>query len=77
MKKGKLTLEEKWYLFWGRPFLVNHNKKEIHSLKNKHVNCLPIADKNKQYVGYKKAVRFIEEKGFDGCRWCWNHRDSG
>lgn len=76
-KKARLTLEEKWFVFWGKNYLVNHNKKEIHRLQSKHVNCLPIAKKNKQYVSFIKAITLIRTKGYNGCRWCWKSQDKG
>lgn len=75
--KAKLTLRERWACLWGKPCVANHRTKEIHRLRHKHVNCLPIARKNRQFVTEVKALLLIAENGFNGCRWCWAEKDEG
>ena len=72
----KKTFEEWWFKFWGFGYLVNHNKKEIHRLKYKHVNCLTAVMTNKEYVNEAKASELLAE-GYNGCRWCWAEKDKG
>jgi hypothetical protein len=76
-KKVKLSAMEWWSCFCGKNHVVNHHTKEVHRLNNKHVNCLHIARKNREYVTHTKAVMLIETKEYNGCRWCWKSRDLG
>lgn len=76
-KKVRLTFGEWWNRFWGKYYVVNHNKKEIHRLWHKHVNCLNIARKNREYVTETQALILIAEKEYNGCRWCWPEKDNG
>jgi len=73
----RLTLEEWWFKFWGLGYLVNHNRKEIHRLKYKHVNCLTAAMTNKSYVSKSKALKLIDDGPYNGCRYCWKEKDEG
>lgn len=73
MKKGKLTLKEKWFLFWGLGYVVNlrPQSKEIHRLSTKHKSCQTDHISNREYVSREKALRLINEEGYSGCRWCF------
>lgn len=71
----KLTLQERWFIFIGKPYKVNHRTKEIHLLTKKHVNCLYQKKENTEYVG-KKKVKKLLENGYNGCRWCFKEQDT-
>jgi hypothetical protein len=76
MKKVKLTFREKVMMFWNLNYRVNHLSKEIHNLKNKHVNCLKSAKKNTNYVSEQRAIELMQGKEYNGCRWCWKEKDT-
>ena len=76
MRKIKLTFKEQWYKFWGFNYRVNVHTKEIHRLSERHINCLPSVKELTFYVGKKTALKLIEEKNFNGCRWCWEEKDT-
>jgi hypothetical protein len=53
----------------GYTYMVNLSSKEIHDLKNTHVNC------NLELIVHKKFItkRMLKEylqNGYNGCRWC-------
>ncbi len=75
----RLTLKEKWFWFWGFGYVVNHRSrsKEIHRLGRKHKNCQTERIVNREYVTRKKALKLIQKKGYNGCRWCWKETDTG
>ena len=74
--KAKLTLRERWNLFFGFKYRVNLITKEIHRLENKHINCLKSDSKNTIYVTEKAAIKLINGREFNGCRWCWKQTDT-
>lgn len=73
----KLTLKERWKMFWGYKYRVNLNTKEIHRLDNKHINCLKSDKENTVYVTENKAIELINGREYNGCRWCWKEKDNG
>ena len=73
----KQLLIEIWFCFWGKNYLVNHNTKEIHRIKYKHVNCNIAAMTNKKYVDKEKALTLISQEAYNGCRYCWPDKDNG
>ena len=73
----RLTFIEWWKRLWGKEYVVNHNKKEIHRLWHKHTNCLLAVMTNKEYVNKHEADVLIEKGGYNGCRWCWKEKDNG
>ena len=75
--KTKLTLKEKWFRFIGKKYRVNLWSKEIHRLDNKYINCLPSNKENTIYVSEKTAIHLINQREFNGCRWCWKKEDKG
>lgn len=75
--KAKLTFWEKWYMFWGMAYLVNHRSKEIHRLANKQSNCRLHLISKGEYVSRRKALRLIRHHNYNGCRWCWKGEDNG
>ena len=76
---AELTFKEKWFLFWGMGYVVNHRarSKEIHRLKTKHKNCQTERISNRQYVSKRKALKLIREHGYNGCCFCWKEVDKG
>ena len=75
--KRKLTPAQWWAKFCGRKYMVNHASKEIHRLDHLHVNCLPMARRNRQFITEARAFVLIAEKEYNGCRWCWKEFDAG
>lgn len=75
----KLTFWEKWYVFWGFGYRVNHARKEIHRLYFKHKNCNheAMSETTSEYVLKSTALRLIRKFGYNGCRWCWPVADKG
>jgi len=75
----KLTLCERWMLWWGFPFVLNIRSKEVHSLRSKHQNCglNLMAKKNKVYLSGSHAMRLLDKKKVDGCRWCLSEKNTG
>lgn len=76
MKTIKLTFKERWNKFWGFGYRVNIHTKEIHRLSDIHINCLPSIKDLTMYVSKKTANMLIEKKKFNGCRWCWEEKDT-
>jgi hypothetical protein len=49
--------------------MVNLNSKEIHDLKNPHVNCKTDLIVNKKFIT-KKSLNVYLQNGYNGCKWC-------
>lgn len=77
--KIKLTFWQKWYMFWGMGYLVNHSSKEIHRVSQKHINCCldALSKKTSEYVSRRRAIQLIRKANYNGCRWCWKGEDRG
>lgn len=75
----EFTFWEKWYMFWGLGYLVNHRSKEIHRVYFKHKNCKTevMTDNNSEFVSHRRAINLIRKHGYNGCRWCWPVADKG
>lgn len=75
---NQFTLKEVWMMFWGLGYRVNHSKKEIHKLEDKHKNCCheAMSEKTSEYITARKAKKLLK-KGYNGCRWCWEDADKG
>lgn len=73
--KAKLTLQERWFIFMGKKYKVNHRSMEIHSLVRKHVNCLPQRKETTEFVKESKVVKLLNG-GYNGCRWCMKEEDT-
>ncbi|MBV5311856.1 MAG: hypothetical protein JZU47_01095 [Prolixibacteraceae bacterium] len=76
--KNKFTFKEAWMMFWGLGYRVNHAKKEIHKLDDKHKNCLheAMSKKTTEYITNGRALKLLK-LGYNGCRWCWEDADQG
>ncbi|HCY40423.1 MAG TPA: hypothetical protein DHV48_03580 [Prolixibacteraceae bacterium] len=77
--RAKLTIKERWFMFWGFRYVVNHRSrsKEIHNLERKHKNCQTERISARQFVTLKQAQKLIKNHGYNGCRWCWKEVDNG
>lgn len=83
----KLTIKDRWFIFWGFPFLLNKKSREIHNLKNIDRSCSvdQMAEHNKRYISkstFEKAITTgIKFNGYvkraNGCRWCLKKHDTG
>lgn len=73
----ELTRKEKWMKFWGFGYVVNQATKEIHKLEEKHTNCRLDLMRHKKYVTWRRALRLILKKGYNGCRYCFPAFDKG
>lgn len=75
----KLTIIEWVMLILGYGYVTNSKSKEIHRLRHKHVSCHLKEMKHKSYITRKKALELINMQGskWNGCRWCWESRDTG
>lgn len=75
----KKTFKERWMMFWGLGYLVNHRSREIHDISKKRTNCKLefISAKNSEYVTRRKAMQLIKKYKYNGCRWCWPAEDKG
>lgn len=74
----KLTFIEKIVYLLGYRYVYNKRSDEVHRLSHKHKNCgIQFMSRcNKRYL----TEGMMEQKmmdGADGCRWCWNERNSG
>lgn len=74
-----LTLKEIFLMMFGFGYRVNHNRKEIHRISNKHKNCKldVMSNRTSEYVTKKKALNLIEKHKYNGCRWCWKTEEKG
>jgi len=76
---NSLTFKEVWLMLFGFGYRVNHSKKEIHKLADKHKNCCheAMSKKTSEYITLRKAKKLIKNSGYNGCRWCWEDQDIG
>jgi len=79
----KLNFWEKWFVFWGMPFLLNINTLEVHDLRKLTKSCsiAQMADHNKRRISHSQFEKAIT-KGYkgrraNGCRWCLKKHDTG
>lgn len=62
---------------FGRPYLVNHASKEVHDLRNEHVNCHLTAIRNYEFMSRKNAVQLMDlTTEYNGCMWCNKQYDA-
>ncbi len=83
----KLNFWEKWFVFWGMPFLLNINTLEVHDLRKLTKSCsiAQMADHNKRYLTTHNFETAITKgivingtwKMANGCRWCLKKHDTG
>jgi hypothetical protein len=64
-------------LFLGYTYMINKRSKEIHDLKNTHVNCHldKISDVNSVII-HKSKLQWHLNNGYNGCRWCMPKQDT-
>lgn len=76
---NSFTLKEVFLMMFGFGYRANHNRKEIHRLRNKHKNCnhAAMSKNTSEYVTYRRAKKLIEKYNYNGCRWCWKTEDKG
>lgn len=63
---------------FGYRYLINHSSREVHDLKNEHVNCHINLIVNREFATPKRAMTImaiVEE--YNGCRWCNKKHDKG
>ncbi|MFW6120951.1 MAG: 3-hydroxyacyl-CoA dehydrogenase [Petrotogales bacterium] len=54
-------------------YLANGDKKEIHDLENEQENCQieEIKLEHRESLdSLERALRYIREYGYNGCKWC-------
>jgi hypothetical protein len=79
----KLSLIDKWFIFWGFPYLLNMRSMEVHDLRKLTRSCSvdQMAGKNKRRLsqsGFEKVLtKGHNGKLANGCRWCLKKHDSG
>lgn len=75
----KKTLIEKIMMLLGYRYVLNRRSDEIHRLENKHKNCQlkVMSSCNKQYLTENQKDNLFADGGADGCRWCWNEKNTG
>lgn len=79
--KAKLTFGERWFLFWGFPYLMNVKTGEVHFLPKKTAQCGidNMARHNKMYLtraGFKRMMAKTKlVKNINGCCWCNKNYD--
>ena len=67
----------KRFKFWlGYKYLVNHNTKEIHVLKEVTTKCRLAMMSNKEVITSRKVKKLLN-KGYNGCRHCYKEEDEG
>lgn len=78
---AKLSFKEKWFLFWGFPYLMNVKTGEVHFLPKKTAQCGidNMARHNKRYLTRAGFKRVMAAKppliNINGCRWCNKNYD--
>jgi len=79
--KSKLTFIEKWFLFWGFPYLINIKTGEVHFLPKKTAQCgiSNMARHNKRYLSRRTynslQGKDVDGKTVNGCMWCNKKND--
>ena len=66
-----LTGKDRWMMFWGLCYKVNLKSGEIHHLQNNKTTCNTHLISKAIYLTKRKALRFINNKGYNGCGHCW------
>ena len=65
-------------IFFGFPYLINVNTKEIHDLRRKTKQCLIPAMKRKNMAfASTKAVYYYLTNGYNGCKYCLPKLNTG
>jgi len=72
----KIKIFDKIKIAIGYRYMVNLNSKEIHDLKNPHVNCKTDLIVNKKFIT-KKSLNVYLQNGYNGCKWCLPEYDKG
>lgn len=83
----RLTFKEKWFIFWGYPYILNKKSLEIHDLRQIKKSCSirQMSEHNKRYLSQKQfeiaITKGLKIRGAirraNGCRWCLKKHDTG
>lgn len=61
---------------FGIKYIVNHNSKEIHKIKNITKVCRTYLMTKANYISKKKAEKLLNS-GYNGCCFCYPEKDDG